>query len=181
MLKLSYISGRGFADMIGRLIWQNSRSIQSLGCKEGTVITGMNHTGIVVRDLESSEDFYQQGLGLKVVARRERQGQPISQVVGYENSRIKVALLGSGKGHLVELIQYINPVGPERFSDERNALGATHLAFDVEDIGQTYRHLIRHGGHKLNPPVEMVPGRKVCYLQDPDGNWIELIEDISGG
>lgn len=145
------------------------------------MITGMNHTGIVVRDLEKSVDFYRQGLGLKVVVRRERQGQPISQVVGYENSRIKVALLGNGAGHLVELIQYINPVGPERYSDDRNVMGSTHLAFDVEDIEETYQHLIRHGGQKLNPPVEMVPGRKVSYLQDPDGNWIELIEDISGG
>ena len=90
------------------------------------MITGMNHTGIVVRDLEKSVDFYRQGLGLKVVVRRERQGQPISQVVGYENSRIKVALLGNGAGHLVELIQYINPVGPERYSDDRNVMGSTH-------------------------------------------------------
>lgn len=143
------------------------------------MVIGMNHTGFVVKDLDKSVDFYRKVVGLNVVATREREGWPISQVVGYENSRIKVALLGKGDGHLVELIQYIHPTGSERPSNERNTLGATHLAFDVEDIGQTYQHLISQGAQSLNPPVEVAPGRTVCYLQDPDGNWIELIEDRS--
>ena len=143
------------------------------------MVIGMNHTGFVVKDLDKSVDFYQNVVGLKVVATREREGWPISQVVGYENSHIKVALLGKGDGHLVELVQYIHPTGSERPSNERNTLGATHLAFDVEDIGRTYQHLISHGAQSLNPPVEVAPGRTVCYLQDPDGNWIELIEDRS--
>ena len=28
----------------------------------------------------------------------------------------------------------------------------------------------------MNPPIEVAPGKKCCYIQDPDGNWIELIE-----
>jgi hypothetical protein len=33
------------------------------------------------------------------------------------------------------------------------------------------------GGQKLNPVVKVLDGLKACYLQDPDGNWIELVED----
>ena len=143
------------------------------------MITGMNHTGFVVKDLDKSIEFYRDVVGLTVVATREREGGPISQVVGYENSRIKVALLGKGEGHLVELVQYMHPEGSERPSEERNTLGATHLAFDVEDIEQTYQYLIGNGARSLNPPQELSTSRKVCYLQDPDGNWLELIEDSS--
>ena len=143
------------------------------------MITGMNHTGFVVKDLDKAIEFYRDVVGLTVVTTREREGEPISQVVGYENSRIKVALLGKGRGHLVELVQYIHPTGSERPSEERNTLGAAHLAFDAEDIEQTYQYLIGHGARSLNPPQELSASRKVCYLQDPDGNWLELIEDSS--
>ena len=33
------------------------------------------------------------------------------------------------------------------------------------------------GGQKLNPVVKVLEGLKAAYLQDPDGNWIELVED----
>ena len=55
-------------------------------------------------------------------------------------------------------------------------MGASHLAFNVVNVEQTFEHLVSHGARMLNPPVEVMPGRTVCYLQDPDGNWIELLE-----
>ena len=36
------------------------------------MITGMNHTGFVVRDVEASAEYYMNVIGLKEVARRER-------------------------------------------------------------------------------------------------------------
>jgi len=140
------------------------------------MITGMDHTGFVVRDLDKSAAFYRDVIGLKVARSVEREGRPISQVLGYPNTHIKAALLNMGDGHLLELVQYVHPSGAERPTQERNTLGASHLAFKVDNIEQTFKHLTTHGAQKMNPPVEVAPGRKVCYLQDPDGNWIELIE-----
>lgn len=140
------------------------------------MITGMNHTGFVVRDLERAVAFYRDVIGLKVVATRERQGKPISQVVGYDNAHLKIAILSAGDGHLLELIQYVNPPGAARPSSERSVIGASHLAFTVDNIEETFRNITERGGIKLNPPAEVAPGRKGCYLQDPEGNWIELLE-----
>ena len=140
------------------------------------MITSMNHTGFVVADLDKAVAFYRDAMGLAVDVTRERKGGPITQVVGYEDAHLKIALLSMGNGHTLELIQYVHPKGTARPTDERNHLGATHLAFNVEDMEQTVEHLIGHGAQGLNPPVEVMPGRKVCYLQDPDGNWIELLE-----
>ena len=140
------------------------------------MITGMNHTGFVVKDLDRSTAFYRDVVGLQVVGSMERQGAPISHLIGYDDVHLKRRLLSAGDGHMLELIQYIHPPGADRPSDDRNTLGASHLAFDVDDIEATFRHLVGNGALKLNPPVELQPGRTACYLQDPDGNWIELIQ-----
>ena len=142
------------------------------------MITGMNHTGFVVRDVEASADFYMNVIGLKEVARRERDGGPISDVVGYENTHLKAVLLGldENNGHILELVQYIRPEASNRPTEERAVLGASHLCFDVDDINATFNAMIANGAKELNRPIEVSPGRVVCYLQDPDGNWIELIQ-----
>ena len=142
------------------------------------MITGMNHTGFVVRDVEASADFYMNVIGLKEVARRERDGGPISDVVGYENTHLKAVLLGldENNGHILELVQYIRPEASDRPTEERAVLGASHLCFDVDDINATFNAMIANGAKELNRPIEVSPGRVVCYLQDPDGNWIELIQ-----
>ena len=140
------------------------------------MITGMHHTGFVVADLDKSVAFYRDVMGLTVNVTRERKGGPITQVLGYEDTHLKIALLSIGDGHTLELIQYVYPTGAARPTDERNTMGASHLAFNVVNIEQTFEHLVSNGAQRLNPPVEVMPGRKVCYLQDPDGNWIELLE-----
>ena len=144
--------------------------------RETSMINGMDHTGFVVRDLDKSTAFYRDVIGLRVVTSRERQGPPISRMLGYDDVHIKVRLLNAGDGHLLELIQYVNPPGGERPSDDRNTLGASHLAFSVDDIQAAFRHVVDNGAREISPPVELQPGRTACYLQDPDGNWIELIQ-----
>ena len=140
------------------------------------VITGMNHTGFVVRDLAKALEFCCDAIGMEVSRTVERDGGPICQVVGYDDAHLRIALLRTGDGRLLELIQYVYPPGSERPTEERNALGAAHLAFDVDDIESTYQEIIGRGAVALNPPVEVAPGRKACYFQDPEGNWLELIE-----
>ena len=142
------------------------------------MITGMNHTGFVVKDVDASADFYMNVIGLKEVARRERDGGPISDVVGYENTHLKAVLLGLDEngGHILELVQYVRPESSDRPTEERAVLGASHRCFDVDDVNATFDAMIANGAKKLNRPVEVSPGRIVCYLQDPDGNWIELIQ-----
>lgn len=142
------------------------------------MITRMNHTGFVVADLEKSVDFYTNVVGLELVTRRERDGAPISQVLNYPDTHIKAALLGleGEEGHILELIEYINPESSPRPTEERAVLGASHLAFNVTDMQDAFSRLLAAGAKELNPPIEVSPGRVVCYLQDPDSNWIELLD-----
>ncbi len=140
------------------------------------MVIGMHHTGFVVSDLDASVRFYEDVVGLTLLGRRERDGASISQILGYENTHIKIAEFHYGDGHQLELIEYVNPPGSEAHIRERNGFGASHIAFVVEDIFAAYERLTANGAQRLNPPIEIVEGKKGCYLQDPDGNWVELLE-----
>lgn len=140
------------------------------------MITRLNHSGLVVRDLDSAVAFYRDGLGMKVVDIRERNGGSIEHIVGYHPCHLKAVDMAVGDGSVLELIQYFVPSSTERTSEERSVLGASHIAFDVVGIHKMYEKILRKGGRKLNPPIEGSPGKWVCYLQDPDANWVELIE-----
>ena len=136
----------------------------------------MHHSGFVVADLEKATSFYRDVVGLKVLDNRERTGAAISQVVGYEECHIRAVDVGTGDGHKLQLIEYVNPPARERQSDERSIIGSSHLCLHVDDIDATFNRLVENGAKKMNPPAELAPGRWACYLQDPDGNWIELLE-----
>ena len=143
------------------------------------MITRINHSGIVVREMDRSVAFYRDALGMEDVDTRERNGGPIERLVGYTPCHLKAVDMAVGDGSVLELLQYVEPPPAGRATEERSALGASHVAFDVVDISGTYERLVRNGARKLNPPIEVADGKWVCYLQDPDGNWIELIEFTS--
>ncbi len=145
-------------------------------------MTTLNHTGFAVEDLDRSIRFYTEGLGLEQynLVHSDRPG--ITSVVGYEEAYLLIALLVGVDGHTLELIQYVNPAGQASDPESqrmRARFGASHLCFLVRDIEATYARLLGLGASPLNPPVEVYDGLQACYLQDPDGNWIELIEDES--
>ena len=140
------------------------------------MVQKLHHTGFVVKNVEESTAFYRDVVGRRLIRAYERRGTGIDQVVGYENAHLSAAILDIGGGHILELIQYVNPRSEDRPTEERNVLGATHLALLVDDIHAMYARLAEKGGQVMNPPAELEPGRIACYLQDPDGNWIELLE-----
>ncbi len=142
----------------------------------------MNHTGFVVSDMERSLEFYQDLLGLKEERNQILEGEFISELVGYPDARLHIIYLGSGDmRHSVELIQYLNPAGTPAVMPERHQVGASHLGVIVDDLDAFYAELSSRGMKFVSPPA-IRPGAvypmasKGCYMQDPDGNWLELLE-----
>ena len=142
----------------------------------------MNHTGFVVSDMERSLAFYRDLLGLSEERNQILEGDFISQLVGYPNARLHIIYLGIGDTkHSVELIQYLNPPGESVALPSRNNVGATHLGVIVDDLDSFYEELSGKGVRFVSPPAvregAVYPmARKGCYLEDPDGNWLELLE-----
>ena len=100
------------------------------------------HTGFVVRDIEKSIGFYRDVLGLELTGRGENDGlEKHSRLLGFERVHLKSAGFDLGNGHTLELLEYAHPRGREEVND-RNDLGAAHLAFFVTDIDHLYEGLI---------------------------------------
>ena len=138
------------------------------------------HTGFVVKDIEASIKFYADVLGMRIAGRTEREGEFVEQVLAFPGAHIKGGFVDMGEGHQLELIQYLSPASGENHL-QRNDLGASHLAFFVEDLDKFYEDTSRKGIKYNNLPATMVDengqlSRKAVYAQDPDGNWLEFVE-----
>ena len=142
------------------------------------MITGFSHTGFVVRDIERMTAFYRDILGLVVQFEAEVEGEFISKLMGFPDTRARITFLEKqGEKHVVELLQHLTAAGGDGHC-ARNDAGA-HLCLLVDDLESTYRELGARGVRFVNPPAlgdsPMGP-MKLCLGQDPEGNWLEFME-----
>ena len=95
----------------------------------------MNHTGFIVSNMDESLKFYTNVLGLTEERNVIMEGEVVTKITGFPDARIHIVYLGTGDvKHAVELIQYLTPVGPVDPPLARNAVGAAHLGFVVDDL-----------------------------------------------
>lgn len=143
------------------------------------------HTSWTVADLERSIDFYTRLLGFEHLGSWTRRGRFIETVVGFPDAELKIAALripGATAGrsaHHLELIEYVSPRGATLDLRTCN-VGAAHLALETDSIHETYRHLTAHGVTFVSPPAAIESGANkggyACYLRDPDGFTLELVQ-----
>ena len=119
--------------------------------------------------------------GLRVQREMVMDGDIVSQLTGFENARVHIAYLGNDLRHAVELVQFLEPAVTPWSRPPRNRVGTAHLGLIVDDVDATYEELSGRGMEFVNPPAlrpdAVYPwARKVCYVYDPDGNMLELIE-----
>jgi catechol 2,3-dioxygenase-like lactoylglutathione lyase family enzyme len=146
-----------------------------------TTVSGINHVSFVVSDIERSIDWYCRYLGLELEARQRQDNDYTRKLVGVPDAVLEVALLrtaeNSQTGPRVELIQYVEPRGG-RVEAAVYDVGATHLAFEVDDLRALYDTLETEALAFQSPPVAIEHGVNrggyTCYLADPDGNRLEL-------
>jgi len=115
----------------------------------------VHHVSFAVRDLEKSREFYEGILGLEKIARPD---------IGLPG-----VWYGAGEGqiHLIQTPSGMSVGAPP----ERLTPLANHCAFEIEDYEKSVSELKRRGVPVLETRTEM--GQ--LWIQDPDGNVIELI------
>ncbi len=119
------------------------------------------YTGIRVRDLDRSLDFYTRALGMKIIARGTMPHG--GQYVHLRTPRSPQRL---------ELNWY--PRGTRFYAPYRRGEEMDHLAFVVDDVRKAFRELVRKGATAAVDPAHS-EGTEV-YVRDPDGIWIELLQ-----
>ena len=118
------------------------------------------YVGVRVTDVEKSIDFYTKVLGMKVTGRGK-----IPQTKGET-----VGLQTEEGGFLIELNYYEkdSPFNTKYVPGE----GLDHLAFKVDNLDEALAEAKREGHRTI---LQMkADGGRWAYIEDPDGNWIEL-------
>ncbi len=144
------------------------------------MVTGFNHSGFVVKDLDTMVAFYRDALGLSVIREVDSIAPPTGDHTGFPGARRKLVFVGKPGGeHMLELVHYIDPPSPEGHL-QRHQLGAAHICFNVDDLASLRDRLTERGIRFVTQPIfrEAPDGGRtgICYIQDPEGNWVELIE-----
>ncbi len=120
------------------------------------------YTGIRVKDLDASVRFYTGVLGMKEIER-----STIAAAKG-----IAVNLMTEEGGHILELNYYEkgSPFDANYVAGE----GLDHLAFQVANLDAALAEA-KKAGHPMVQEVR-APTSRWAYIEDPDGNWIELCQ-----
>ncbi|HWB54669.1 MAG TPA: VOC family protein [Tepidisphaeraceae bacterium] len=147
-------------------------------------ITKVHHHGFTVGNIERSLRFYHDLLELEVLRVSERSNLPsYDQILGFKDVKLKVALLRHPVNEfLLELFEYINPVGEQR-KLSNHFVGASHIGFEVKDVDKLYQKMREVDFDAIHPPVDIVrDGHCVArgmYALDPDGISVELFEELA--
>lgn len=135
-----------------------------------------HHIAISVQDMASMVQFYRDLMGFEVEWDMDhRSGEAMSAVVGMPGADAHMVML-KGFGMHIELFHYHTPRGQEVRSRRQCDFGLIHLAFQVGDIHAFHARLSAAGASFNCPPKNLRPGVRATYMQDPEGNTVELIQ-----
>lgn len=146
-------------------------------------VRGIHHVGITVADLDRSLVFYRDLLGMAVLGRSD--DEDVGAIVGLPGARVRAADLDAGNGQVVELLEYASPHG-DRGAHGPDTVGSCHLSLQVADLRSALSRLAGGGFRPAGQPARLTEGGvwqdcTVVYLRDPDGVFVELIEQGAGG
>jgi catechol 2,3-dioxygenase-like lactoylglutathione lyase family enzyme len=147
-------------------------------------LTRIDHVGFAVADLDRSVDWYTRFLGAPPTLRKVWDVDYIGEMLGYPGCRIECAFFVlPGDGEL-ELIRFLDPP-PATVDMETYNAGNGHLCIVVDDIHAEFARVSAFASLRSPAPIEIpwgpYRGGWACYLRDPDGITIQLMQHPPGG
>ena len=148
-------------------------------------VTGIDHFGATVSDVDRALAFWRDLLGLVEVGRGVVEWEHLDRLVALPDTKIEWVELRIPGGGTVELSRYHRPEGEPVSPGVENEPGRSHLSLLVDDLTATLSALRAAGvrartDEPIDIPVGAYAGGKAAYVFDPDGVEIELIERIGG-
>lgn len=144
-------------------------------------IIGFIHSGITVKNLEHSLDFYTNILGFELLSRQTADQTYIYDIVELPGlQEIDIAFLRIPGGQVIEMLEY---KGISTYSAAARSCdyGAGHICLQVEHLDELFEELQEQGVTFQSKHVAQIDagankGSKAVYMLDPDGYIIELME-----
>ena len=148
-------------------------------------VTGVDHFGVTVSDVEGALAFWRDLLGLEEVGRGVIEWEHIDRLVALPDTKLEWVELRIPGGGTVELSRYHRPVGSPVAPGDENEPGRSHLSLLTDDLASMLAELRAAGvrartEEPVDIPVGAYAGGKAAYVFDPDGVEIELIERGGG-
>jgi catechol 2,3-dioxygenase-like lactoylglutathione lyase family enzyme len=151
--------------------------------KDAVHFTSVDHVGVVVSDLRRSTRWWTTFLGeepfFSSADSLPETDDYVGRVLGYRGCRISVAFWALPGGAALELLEYHTPPSGRVDMETFNA-GNTHLCFQTRDIRADYARMRGLADFRSTEPVPVTDGAyrgaHICYLRDPDGISVELLE-----
>ena len=140
------------------------------------LVIGYRHTGIIVKNMEQSLHFYRDILGLKVIQDFYDDSEYINKITGITNANVHMIKLKAEDGTILEILNYINHP-TELVEQPIYNVGASHVAFQVENADRAYE-ILRENGIKIisEPALSSEKIAKVFFCLDPNEVRVELVE-----
>lgn len=145
------------------------------------MLRGLFHTGITVSDLEESIRFCRDVLGLELLVAPTQPfgGEQFSIAQGLDGAVLRVAIFKVGEERL-ELLEYSTPEPLIVVPVPRTTVGASHVAFRVDDIEAKVSELAGRGVEFFSE-IQVVDDGPLCgwhwvYFSGPEGITMELVE-----
>ena len=133
------------------------------------------HVGLTVRNLAASLQFYRDVVGMTVESDFALENGGFAKLTRNPAAAIKVVHLRSGPFQL-QLVEYTAGGGAAQ-SIHHNNSGSPHMSFNVSDVDAKFREV--HGmpnAKIISDIVEVVPGVRSFYTEDPDGVPVEFLQ-----
>ena len=142
-------------------------------------VVRMDNVGIVVEDLDSAVEFFNE-LGLVMEGRTRIEGEWSGRVTGLRGQRVEIAMMRTPDGHgRIELSRFDAPaVASDHRKAPVNSLGYLRVMFAVEDIDDTLARLSRLGAAVVDEVVNYENIYRLCYIRGPEGILIGLAQKV---
>ena len=142
------------------------------------LVKGFRHTGIIVKNMESSRQFYEGILGFEVIQDYTDDSKYINDVLGLSHGEIHMIKLKTIDGYIIELLEYLNHP-TEIVKTPFYNVGNCHLAFTVHNADEMYKKLLDKGIEIISKPLlSSDKTALVFFCCDPNGIRIELVEIV---
>ena len=139
----------------------------------------IRHTGIVVTDLEKSKKFYCDLLGFKVQKEVDESGSYIDNFLALENVLVTTSKMILDNDQMIELLHYKSHPKTHNKYSKINEIGCSHIALTVNNLDDLYKKLLENNIYFNSPPQYSPDGKaKVTFCKDPDGSFVELVEEL---
>ena len=129
-------------------------------------ITSLGHVAIRVRDVDRTLDFYAGKLGLAELLR-----------LHHDDGRLWLVYLRITDDHYLEI--FPDAAGERAPGQETN--GLNHFCLTVDDIEAVIEQLAERGIPLYRPLKRGADGNRQAWIEDPDGNRVELMEMAPDG